>query len=555
MHPQKIVTFFTIIILAITSCSTYKEVTHVKQTSMLVNSDKSPMPSTDRIFGIKKQLEEADKINTEKGKYTRDVNVVLVHGMGTARVSGYDLFMDLLAASLNLKYSYGRIFTTGYNEECYTYKSYYNLQKCNDNPNIVIRCYTNGNTMLKFIFIHYSPATYDYKQAVKFADKNPVGTEKYSAAINENLELSLISDGLGDVAAIMKDEIKVKIFRAFEIANLLIDVSHTDLENLEDMNFSRRDHIKSLKSAKWKHDFISDEQKKRHLSTVKEIKGLTVDIDPSFNKSVTIISGSLGSKVTQAFYSAITDLYYSSKSLLPKDDMILYAIDPINIHNSIRLDYSSRFKNLPGFANSIRQRNYNWFMLSNQLALLQGSSINMNSILSDTTPYPSPVSSKTESATGVTTVNSFFDPNDLFGFRITESKIPYINADTIRNIMVPVQQKIPKIKALSLANPLAAHSGSKYNPYVISIIANGCIFEKGNENKLLIKDWEKYSTNPLSKHKTKAMSQHIRRYRYTSTYKVNSLTGGETYYRAIGGYRYTQDKDELSIFERTDFYW
>lgn len=358
----------------------------------------------------------------------KKLNIMLVHGMTTKTIYEFNGMVDNLGKFLNLTYRDSFIYNL--------HKTYGDGYQMDESPQVKITRFTDkkdGEKEIRFIYVHWSPATKKYKDRMIITEDSI--DSNLRASLNEKLKRSVVDDGFGDVASLFDKQIQKKIFSAFEAALLLsyVPLGRTEV-NLDEIEFTDEPNI--------------------------------------------LISGSLGSKLTLEFLANYKTYQGGSGELLNKfnnnNELLLVSKMP-SFHQDLVLKASSSPEDFTSkLASNLGSKTHKWYLLSNQLPLLDGVRFDFKELYDvDILGF---LSLQTERITLASSIDliSFYDPNDLLGFRILGRNFydqPY--ARKLYNIEIPVQCKKLKLLKLELANPAIAHSGSKHHPYVLYMISNG----------------------------------------------------------------------------------
>jgi len=395
-------------------------------------------------------LAELDSINDGE-----TLNITLVHGMGTTHLNAFDQTVEHLALYLELE---KQTFVGSY---CVTYDS---TSDSTITPNLKVYRYAKGLKEVQFTYVHWSPATRMYKDSVKAIDNH-----KREACANKSGKDYIVNDGFGDFMALLDPEVQIKTFRALEVAFLLryVDISKNSQIDASQLYGSIKNHG--------------------------EAKGKNI-----------LMSASLGSKLTFEFLSNYVTWLDSTSTHTFGDNGINLASLSDSPHVKIQSLNASQISEL---SNNLKLDDYIWYQFSNQLVLFEACKYNylynmqhMDSKNRKSSGEPlsrdsttkfmkdfnesAPILSKSSTDFAVqtqknrhairsrTTIISFYDKNDLLGFKIPEKTHDgnEKTAKSVINIQIPIQEKI----VLGyFSNPLQAHSGSKFHPYVMHIITNG----------------------------------------------------------------------------------
>lgn len=358
-------------------------------------------------------------IDTLLKRSDKGINILMVHGMQTHEIDDYDPVVKRIAEYLELKFVWDKRYSIGVNVL---------------DPNLKLYEYEKDGKRIRFTFINWSPATTAYKNVIDESD-----AQKNRAVINRKLKQSIINDGFGDVGAMSQPDVQEKVFKVFQLALSLMLVDRDQLV----------DHLDGA------------------------IDLTTGEVE--FNDTV-VISASLGSKITLEFLSHYAALLENQASFVDrfKSEQKLYNYD--GIRNQIcGIEQFSPAK-AAEFADSLKSVKYYWYMLSNQIVLLDGVTFNFGidkEIETKDSVGLMNMQQQYEESLDMVSNNvcatSFFDPNDLLGFEIPSSGLRSMSTVPF-NVSIPVQ----RFSILGLyANMKVAHTGSKEDPYVIHIIAKG----------------------------------------------------------------------------------
>ena len=304
---------------------------------------------------------------------------------------------------------------------------------------IRIHFYERGATRLKFISIYWSPITRAFKEGLYEADL--LHTTDTRAAINSRIRESVVLEGFGDIFALSDAATCRRVFELFELATLLQFVPYeTYVEGMI-------------------------------------LTGVGAPPTPALRQRSVFITGSFGSKLTQEFLANYAGMLRTGQSFLRNDQTYLLRNDH---PNGETLSVDVRAVRYPrDLRSSLLQREYYWYALSNQLVLLQHHTF--DPFVEETAqPTPRPPERDVLTAPGTprreliehSTLVSFFDPNDVIGFRIPPRRVdgaPF--AREVYNVAVPVVERHSAI--VKLADPEQAHNGAKAHPIVLRAIALG----------------------------------------------------------------------------------
>ena len=415
---MKLKTFlFALSVIFLFSCKTYKVPQNIEIESYVRNGEpiinENDIP---KFQGIRDILDSMEDDQT--------LNAYVVHGMGTKYLEEFDSMLYLLSLYVGLTLEDSFSICTG-------------ADPSND-PNLKFFFYNdnNSNRKIKFTYIHWSPALWEYKNFIDSAD-NVTNRAKH----NKTIKNLVVNDGFGDVTGMLDSTIQKKVFRAFEMAFLFQNIPVARFASLPD-----------VQNAKVNIQYIR-----------KNVRNPTV-----------VISGSFGSKITFEYLSNYISLLNKGlNTLQDKSTFELYLKkgDVLTIEN---------LKDFKGaeFANELEQTDYYWFLLSNQLPLLAGVDFEFFDLQDNkikvpdnaVSNFPNILKQSRTNLVNRTKMVSFYDPNDLLGYRILAKDV-YGNsyAKDLYNISIPVQCK----KIIGIANPLTAHSGAKHNAYLLYLMANG----------------------------------------------------------------------------------
>ncbi len=353
------------------------------------------------------------------------VNILMVHGMQTHKVNAYDSLVWRIADYMDMKFTWEDVYLTG----------------CQSNdPKLKIYEYELDRRIIRFLFVNWSPATKSYKDRLKAADN-----QNKRARVNRKNKDAIVNDGFGDVGAMGLDSVQQNVFKVFQLALSLLLIDSEDLTNPP-------------------HD------------------GLIVPDQLELSETI-IISASLGSKITHEFLTHYSVLLQDQYQL---DDRVqiphyLYKETEDGCKEVCGIDAFNQEQSCT-FAESLRTSDYYWYMLSNQLVLLEGIEYNFG-IKKETKGFTidtlctnefefqhvqEKIYKTSEAVASSTQAVSFFDPNDFLGFEIPRDGLKRVNTKPY-NISIPIQ----RLQIFGFANPNKAHTGAIKEPYVIYIMCKG----------------------------------------------------------------------------------
>jgi len=468
-----ILAFFTFVFFA-SSCVVYSARKNLK----LNEGDPSRQ---DRMEGLSDLLARKNPGET--------LHVFVVHGMQTHGPNAYDKVIGKLAKLMDLKMLWSEIYNVPEMGNHMTHSFQLYSTKFNEMPSLKLYKYkSNDDKFVQFTFVQWSPLTRIYKDQLKQVDRNDL-----RVGVNEQLKFNIMNDGFGDVAAVSDEEVQRKVGNLLEIAMRL---QFVDIEELRSKETGCQIML---------HD------------------------DPDLMQDVAIISASFGSKITLEFLTNIYAWTKARNELNAKFEKPYYTKYKSNKFYENKLSefmymYSLSGKKLcigdfnlsqsKALENIINNSQIHWYSFSNQLVLLRGFRYDFGALDKLAQIYQNQRLLDVESdfidvedefyrdkkiADSIfqrnVQLNSFFDPNDLLGYKLPDALSQAHNNvlfDKANNISLP----IAKVMYLDLvANPMKAHYGAKDNPYVLQIMAkgwNGDYKELGKRRDIIkkLKNWD-----------------------------------------------------------------
>jgi len=346
------------------------------------------------------------------------MDIYLVHGMTTHSEKYYNEFVSTIGNKLGYHELVAKDILSG---------------KEADSPKLIYTIYKSKSTnkYLRFFYVNWSPATQLYKERIASNYRSNIDkrTGIRQAKFNRELKQTLIHDGFADITALLSPEIQKKIFCSFEWVVLLSSF----------------------------HPSV-------FLDRTNEINLDAKNIQKVSQKNKAIISGSFGTKLVQEFFrNYILQLNIDGNLMTDVSDLTLYGQKKEFVISN--LDYIRN--NIKSYVNGLDSMQYYWYSLSNQLVLLDAMRLNMHRSNSDVKEQSDIISQRLRSNTNLV---SFHDPNDLLGFHIPgKDHFGNIYAKNVWNIVSPSASRL----FFSIANPNKAHTGSRTNESLISIICFG----------------------------------------------------------------------------------
>lgn len=282
------------------------------------------------VPGLRKSFQENDYID-----------IYLVHGVQTKKIDSYDTFMYDIANRLGLH---------EFHKEDFKNK----LGKSNPQIRLLIFKKKNEEKFLRFIYINWSPVSESYKQLIKGNYLKYVNSDKIKKAkfIEKNLKQKLMQDGVTDIMAMIDIDNRRRLYVAFETAILLSEINPIKLKGSTNISFNYS------------------------------------DFDNRSVKKV-VISGSFGSKLVQDCFDSYYEQIICNNGLISKkEDRLLQSTERVI---NFKLEEDSDSEQIEFYKSKLKGRDYDWYLMSNQLTLLDGvdyglpfDSLNCNYPLTDT---------------------------------------------------------------------------------------------------------------------------------------------------------------------------
>lgn len=358
------------------------------------------------------------------------LNLLLTHGMGIVDVCDYDGFVCNLGKSLDFGIEKEYV----YEVENMTATEVKDNESISDEAIKIKIFFLESKKTFKKInvfFLNWSPVTQGYKEKIKTIDEG-----NNAVCINKKYLKKLVNESFSDITALNDKDIQLKIFQAIEMVLLLKDFCEVNDDLSIELNFENKEYQEN-------------------------------------ESPLVFITGSFGSKILYEFMvNYIGFLQVSSdQTIVENNTMKLKCISG---------EEDIIFDNLDGFYKNEYINNFNskqkcWYLLSNQLVLLDAINYNFVELESirercgNIVEFNDSLLVCREKLIESSTSIAFFDPNDPLGFEIPPKSYKGI---AYAQKMYNVKLANTKVHFGLFANPINAHR-AKENSVVVETIVNG----------------------------------------------------------------------------------